>query len=84
MALTREIEMELKDIAEKTRQFEASLRTSFNAKNPNNHTTIQRVNAQCSILKQKVREVINGILPNDYCRVRSTIETANFYIGKYE
>lgn len=55
MALSKEQELCLEEIKQETKRFEASLRTSFNTRNPDNHVAIQRVNNECIRLKTKVQ-----------------------------
>lgn len=84
MALSKELLQSLSEIEQETKRFEVALRTSFTTKNPNNHIVIQRVNNQCAALKKKVQELAKAVMANDYCRARSALESATFYIGKYE
>ena len=84
MALSREVEKELQDIREKTEHLKASMRYWFDAKNPTNYITIQRVNNECALLKAQVQNITNRIIANDYCRARAVLESARFNIGKYE
>lgn len=84
MTLSPEIKQSLAEIERETKQLEISMRTSFDAQNPHNHYTIQRVNSDCARLKTKVREVSAKILAIDYCKASSTLGTATFYISKYE
>lgn len=84
MALSKEQEFCLEEIKRETRHFEASLRTSFNARNPDNHIAIQRVNSECIRLKTKVQNLALQITGTDIFRTSSTIDSAMFYISKYE
>lgn len=84
MPLSKEQEICLEEIKQETKHLEASMRTSFNIQNPDNHVAIQRVNNQCARLKEKVRTLSMKITGTDAFRINSTLDSAMFYIGKYE
>lgn len=84
MTLSLEVKQSLAEIERETKQLEVSMRTGFDAQNPHNHYTIQRVNNDCLRLKTKVREISAKIVGIDYPKASATLTTATFYISKYE
>lgn len=74
------------EIESLTKDFIISLRTSFSSNNPQNYITIQRVNIECEVLKNKVRKILNTqMLPqNKKLKAQQLAESAMFYIQKFE
>lgn len=84
MKLPQEYESYVEEIQRDTRLFEGSLRAGVNARVPNNHVAIQRINNECTLLKTKVQYLSQKTIGMSCLRARSAIDSANFYIGKYE
>lgn len=74
------------EVEKGAKSFEAALRTAFLKNTPNNHIPIQRVNRECDVLKQKVRELlaIKTAHTGELFKRDGVVTTAQWLIQKFE
>lgn len=76
----------IREVERDSKSFEVALRTAFLKNTSNNHIPIQRVNRECDILKQKVRDLlaVQTAHTGDLFKRDGVVATAQWLIHKFE